>query len=135
MSGSTTGPDGYRVAGGVTTVFVVTVIVSVLLAVVFARAGAPKVALRRSAVDRANHLGVPVDGYRWIGVAEWAAAIGLVVGIRWTIAGILATVGLVLLMFGATVLHRRAGDPANATFASTGLGLLAVVDLVLFIAR
>jgi len=67
-------------------------------------AGHPK--MRRSA----DHFGIAWRRYRLIGVAELAAAVGVLVGLFWRPAGLLAAAGMILLLIGALVSHRRAHD-------------------------
>ncbi|GAA4913243.1 DoxX-like protein [Stackebrandtia albiflava] len=114
---------------------VVIIIVSLLLAVAFLATGLPKVTGKDAARRQAEHLGVPFGGYRAIGWLETAAAVALVVGLWWEWLAVVASIGLVLLMIGAVVAHRRAGDPTKAATPSIALGLLALLNLVLLIAR
>jgi uncharacterized membrane protein YphA (DoxX/SURF4 family) len=67
-------------------------------------AGHPK--MRRSA----THFGIAWRRYRLIGVAELAAAAGVLTGLFWRPAGLLAAAGMALLLPGALVIHRRAHD-------------------------
>lgn len=82
--------------------------------------------------ERAAHVGVPVRGYRLIGLAELAAAVGLVAGHWWPLLGTAAALGVVLLMAGAVLAHLRVGDalpqwlPAVATAALAGGYLWAI---------
>src|SRR5271169_306898 len=67
-------------------------------------AGHPK--MRKSAA----HFGIPWPRYRLIGVAELAAAAGILIGLWWHSLGLSAAAGMVLLLIGAVMTHRRAGD-------------------------
>ena len=58
----------------------------------------------------ARHFGIAWRRYRLIGVAELAAAAGVLVGLFWRPAGLLAAAGMILLLIGALVTHRRAHD-------------------------
>ncbi|TMM33276.1 MAG: invasion protein [Actinobacteria bacterium] len=58
----------------------------------------------------ARHFGIAWRRYRLIGVAELAAAAGVLVGLLWRPAGLLAAAGMILLLIGALVTHRRAHD-------------------------
>jgi len=58
----------------------------------------------------ARHFGIAWRRYRLIGVAELAAAAGVLVGLLWRPAGLLAVAGMILLLIGALVTHRRAHD-------------------------
>jgi uncharacterized membrane protein YphA (DoxX/SURF4 family) len=80
--------------------------------------GQPK--MRKSAV----HFGVPWPRYRLIGVAELAAAAGILIGLWWHPLGLAAVAGMALLLIGAVMTHRRAGDSAKeAAPALTALAL------------
>jgi uncharacterized membrane protein YphA (DoxX/SURF4 family) len=81
-------------------------------------AGHPK--MRRSAA----HFGIPWARYRFIGVAELAAAAGVLIGLLWRPAGLLAASGMTLLLLGALVSHRRAHDSVRE--AAPALAVLAV---------
>ena len=81
--------------------------------------GQPK--MRKSAA----HFGIPWPKYRLIGVAELAAAAGILAGLWWHPLGVAAAAGLALLLIGALISHRRAADsgkemaPALAALALT----------------
>ena len=66
--------------------------------------GNPK--MRQSAA----HFGIPWSRYRLIGVAELAAAAGVVIGLWWHPLGVAAAAGMALLLLGALITHRRAKD-------------------------
>src|SRR5208282_4566576 len=66
--------------------------------------GQPK--MRQSAA----HFGIPWSRYRLIGVAELAAAAGVVIGLWWHPLGVAAAAGMALLLIGALITHRRAKD-------------------------
>ena len=66
----------------------------------------------------AAHFGIPCPSYRLIGVAELAAAAGVVIGLWWHPLGVAAAAGMALLLLGALITHRRAEDvfrPSSAT--------------------
>jgi hypothetical protein len=111
--------------------FVATVILSVLLALAFAGAGVPKILAQPKMVEVAAHFGLSIGSFRIIGVAEVAAAAGLLIGLAWAPLGIAAAAGLVLLMIGAIVFHVRAKDPVAAMAPVVVLAVLSVVTLVL----
>lgn len=111
--------------------FVATVIVSVLLALAFVGAGVSKILTQPKMVEAAAHLGLSVRSFRFIGLAEVAAAAGLLIGLAWPPLGIAAAAGLVLLLLGALVFHVRAKDPVAAMAPVLVLLVLAVVTLVL----
>ena len=57
---------------------------------------------------------------------EFAAALGLVVGIWWPLLGVAAVIGLVLYFLGAIVSHLRVGDFKRFRSAAFMLVLAAV---------
>jgi len=61
----------------------------------------------------AAHFGIPWRHYRLIGVAELAAAAGVLIGLWWHPLGVAAAAGMVLLLIGALITHRRALDSAK----------------------
>ena len=82
---------------------------------------------------RAAHHGIAVDRYRLIGLAELAGAAGLAVGLRASVIGYLAAAGLLLLLAGALVSHRRSGDEPVKT-APAVFTALVVVGFVITVA-
>ncbi len=80
----------------------------------------------------ADHFGIAWRRYRLIGVAELAAAVGVLIGLFWRPAGLLAAAGMVVLLLGAVITHRRAHDsirealPALLALAISGTYLAVV---------
>jgi uncharacterized membrane protein YphA (DoxX/SURF4 family) len=62
--------------------------------------------MRRSAA----HFGIPWPRYRLIGIAELAAAAGILIGLWWHPLGVAAAAGMAVLLLGALITHRRAAD-------------------------
>jgi hypothetical protein len=58
-------------------------------------------------------FGIPWRHYRLIGVAELAAAAGVMAGLWWHHLGGAAAAGMVVLLIGALITHRRALDSAK----------------------
>jgi uncharacterized membrane protein YphA (DoxX/SURF4 family) len=75
----------------------------------------------------AEHFGILWPRYRLIGVAELAAAAGILAGLWWHPLGIAAAAGMILLLAGALITHRRAGDSGKEMAP-------ALIDLALVIA-
>lgn len=72
----------------------------------------------------AAHFGIPWSRYRLVGLAELAAAAGLLLGLTVPALGVAAAVGMTVLLVIALVFHRRAEDsPREAMPALTALGL------------
>lgn len=79
----------------------------------------------------AQHFAIPWGRYRLIGVLELVAAAATVFGACWPPAGLLAAVGMSILLIGAVIFHRRAGDSirdyaAALIFLAASVGYLAV---------
>ena len=104
---------------------------SLLLVVACLAPAAAKLAGHPKMRHAADHFGIAWRRYRLIGVAELAAAAGVLIGLFWRPAGLLAAAGMILLLAGALVTHRRAHDsireavPAVVALAVTA-GYLAV---------
>lgn len=93
-------------------VSIVEIVLSVLLVLVFAGAGANKFSSSELAEVAPDHLGISRSTYRLVGALELLAVVGLIVGvIAVPMLGGLAALGLGLLMVGAVALHMKAGDP------------------------
>ena len=107
------------------------VTVSLLLIAVCLIPAAPKLAGHPKMRESATHFGIPWRRYRLIGVAEIAAAAGVLIGLFWRPAGLLAAAGMILLLVGALIAHRRARDsvrealPALLALAVSGTYLVA----------
>jgi uncharacterized membrane protein YphA (DoxX/SURF4 family) len=72
----------------------------------------------------AARFGIPWPRYRLIGIAELAAAAGVLAGLVARSVGVAAATGMLVLLVGALGAHRRAGDPAKAaTPAFVALGV------------
>lgn len=112
---------------------VVIIVVSLLLAIAFLATGWPKVTAGKMARKQARHLGITVNTYRGIGFAEIAAAVGLIIGLWWRPLGIVAAAGLVVIAVGATIVHRRVGDPPKDSTPALVLGFLALLDFILLV--
>ncbi len=86
------------------------VTVSLLLAAVCVIPAAGKLLGNPKMRETAAKFGIPWRRYRLIAVPELAAAAGVLVGLSWRPAGLLAAAGMTLLLFGALIAHRRAHD-------------------------
>jgi hypothetical protein len=77
----------------------------------------------------AAHFGIPWRGYQLIGMAELAAAAGVLAGLWLHWLGLAAASGMTLLLIGALASHRRAGDSIKETTAAVVALLIAVAYL------
>jgi DoxX-like family len=109
------------------------VILSVLLAVELAATGIIKVVGTGTARANAAHLGVSPQLNRLIGVAELAAAGGLLAGIAVRPLAIVTAAAVVLLMAGAIGYHLKARDKVAAVLPAviTGLAAAALLSLAI----
>ncbi|WP_410659753.1 DoxX family protein [Amycolatopsis sp. lyj-112] len=107
------------------------VVLSVLLAAIFAPLGVAKILRQPSLVSRTERLGFSVREIQGIGALEVAGATGLVAGFFWRPIGIAAAIGLVALLIGAAVSHLRAGDGAKEVVPSIWLALASAAVAVL----
>lgn len=101
------------------------VVISLLLAAACLFPAAAKLLGHPRMRKSAEHFGIGWPRYRLIGAAELAAGAGVLIGLWWHPLGIAAAAGMVLLLLGALVTHRRAADsgkemvPALVAFAIT----------------
>jgi len=86
---------------------------SFLLAAACVLPGSAKLLGHTKMQKSAAHFGIPWHRYRLIGVAELAAAAGVLIGLWWHPLGVAAAAGMVLLLTGALIIHRRALDSAK----------------------
>lgn len=100
------------------------IVLSVLLAVACLVPAVAKLSSHPKMLGAATHFGIPWARYRLIGVAELAAAAGVVAGLFWAPLGLAAASGMALLVIGALAAHRRAGD--GLTQAAPALVTLAI---------
>jgi hypothetical protein len=91
------------------------VALSLLLAAACLVPGMAKVLGQPRMRKPAAHFGIPWRGYQLIGVAELAAAGGVLAGLWWHALGLAAASGMALLLIGALASHRRAGDTIKET--------------------
>src|ERR1700758_368297 len=103
------------------------VAISLLLAAACLLPAAGKLLSHPRMRQSAEHFGIRWPRYRLIGVAELAAATGVLAGLWWHPLGIAAAVGMTLLLTGALITHRRAADSGKEMAP-------AVIDLAITIA-
>lgn len=108
------------------------VALSLLLAAACLLPAAAKLLSHPKMQTSAGHFGIPWRGYQLIGVAELAAVLGLLGGLRWHPLGLAAAVGMAVLLTGAILTHRRAGDAVKET--TPALLTLAVAAAYLAVA-
>lgn len=112
--------------------YIAAVILSVLLALVSLAAGAPKAQLKGDVPDGLVAKGLSSALVRLIGLAEVAAAAGLVAGIWWQPLGIAAAVGMAVLFLGAIGFHVKWGDYGDT--ASRSAAVVPVLFVIVAVA-
>ncbi|MCX4500649.1 DoxX family protein [Streptomyces sp. NBC_01728] len=120
--------------------FVFAAVLSVLLAIVGLAAGLPKALLKGNIPAQLQSPGgLRAPLVRFIGLAELAAAAGLLAGLFWQPIGIAAALGFAAVLVGAIGFHAKSGDYANpetrgnamAPAILTIIAIAAAVTLVL----
>jgi hypothetical protein len=107
------------------------IVLSVLLALVMAGTGAPKVLHLNAVHASAEHLGVSVALHRMIGAAEVAAAVGLLAGIAFPALSIATGAAVLLLMCGAVGYHVKAEDKVLGMLPAVLTAAVAAAVVVL----
>jgi hypothetical protein len=113
-------------------VSVASAVVSIVLAVMLVASAVMKFIRHEQVVTTIGGLGVPLNWFPFLGAAEVAGAVGLLVGLAVPAVGMAAAIGVIVYFIGAVITHLRAGDHALA--APLVPGLLAVAALALRIA-
>jgi hypothetical protein len=111
--------------------FIATVVLSGILAVVFGAGAVGKVTRMRSQVETAAKLGIRWRRYRLIALPEAAAAVGLLAGLGFAGLGVASAIGLVALMAGAVVFRVKARDGLGFVLGDATLMVFAIVTAVL----
>ena len=85
--------------------------VAILSSILLAISGVGKLRRNRYIV-RSVHgvVGIPMRWFPFLAGLEFAAVLGLLVGIRWALLGIAAACGMALYFVGAIVAHVRVTD-------------------------
>ena len=83
---------------------------SLLLAAACLLPGSAKLLGHPKMQKSAAHFGIPWPRYQLIGVAELAAAAGILIGLWWHPLGVAAAAGMAVLLLGAIITHRKAAD-------------------------
>ncbi|MFD7433075.1 DoxX family protein [Streptomyces sp. NPDC059861] len=111
-----------------------TALLSCALAAFMTFAGAPKLSGGPRTQGMATHLRVPTGLLRLVGLAEVAAAIGLLVGLFATWAGVAAAGGLAVLLLGGVASHLRVKDGFAAAAPAFVAAVVAACVTVLHVA-
>jgi DoxX-like family len=106
---------------------------SILLAALCLMPSFAKLSAQPAMQASADHFGIEWPRYRLIGVAELAAAIGLLAGLVWHPLGVAAAAGMAILLAGALVMHLRAADSLKHMTPALVILLATIVFLVVAI--
>ena len=111
-------------------------LLSILLFLAFATAGAQKVVFNPVMSKAAEHLGFTKRGYQRIGVVEGLGAIAVIAGLvasRTSALGVINEIGatgLTVMMAMAVAFHLRNGDQAKYFTPALALGVVALLEVV-----
>lgn len=102
-------------------------ILTSVLAVIFAVSGMAKILNAGFAQANAAHLGITTALSRAVGLLEVVAVCGLIIGISVRPASILTAAGIVALMIGAIGYHLRAKDSPSKLAPAVATATIALV--------
>ncbi|MGP4018448.1 DoxX family protein [Saccharopolyspora sp. 5N708] len=105
---------------------VVAVVLSVVVGALFVVTGGVKVIGLRQSLAVRDHFGMAPGTWRAVGLLESAGGIGVLLGTKIPLLGLLALSGLALLMLGATASRFRVHDPAHLLLADVAVLALVV---------
>ena len=91
------------------------VVFGALTALFMLGGGVGKVTGQPAMRESAQHFAIQWEHYRFLGVVEIAATVGVVAGLWLNGLGLAAGVGATALMVGAVLFHLRFGDSAKRT--------------------
>lgn len=111
--------------------FVATAVLSGLLVFVFGAGAIGKLARAKPELEKSERLDIRWSRYRWIALAEAAAAVGLLVGLRLAPLGMAAAIGLVVLMAGAVGFRVRVRDAVPLIAGDAVVMVVAAATAVL----
>jgi len=100
-------------------------VVAVPLAALLIVSGTLLVRRQSDVTTTMTELGVPPGWFRWLALAKYAGALGLLAGIVHRPLGVAASAGVLCYFLGAVVAHLRAGHatgvpvPAGVAVAAT----------------
>ena len=109
--------------------FIAAAIVSSLLAAALIVSARGKLVKDERIVTVMTKVGVPPDKVWLLAVAEFAGAVGLIVGLFWWPIGVAAAIGVIVYFIGAVTAHLRVHD--KRVEASAVLLLVGVAALIL----
>jgi len=108
--------------------------ISLLFALICLLPASAKLAGVPAMKESAAHFQIPWRRYQLIGVAELAAAIGVLAGLWLAGLGVAAAIGMTALIIGALTFHRRARDSAQKMAPALVTLVITVAYLVITLA-
>jgi hypothetical protein len=105
---------------------ILVIVLSIILGLLFLVTGGVKVIGLRQSLAIRDHFGMPATLWRTIGALEVAGAAGTLIGLKIFGLGLLALIGLALLMIGAIVTRVRVHDRVGMILGDV-VGLALVV--------
>jgi hypothetical protein len=115
---------------------VVAALLSVLLFLAFALAGAQKIVFNPAMSKAAEHLGFSKSGYQRIGIVEILGAVAVLAGVVASrsstlgVINVLGAAGLTIMMAMAVAFHLRSGDKAKYFTPALALGVVALLEVI-----
>lgn len=125
------GPAPAGLVGHDGAVQILTVVLSVLLAVVLAGSAVAKLARVPAVVASITGVGWPAERIWLLAAIELAGAVGLLVGLSVPLLGLAAAIGGALYFLGAVISHLRLRQPAGAALGPLVIAVATVVVLAL----
>ena len=90
--------------------FIATVVIAIVFALMLVFSGVGKLRHDPKQMGVMTEVGFPEDKVGLLALAEFAGAIGLILGLFWWPIGVAAAIGTFLYVLGAAIFHLRAGD-------------------------
>ena len=105
--------------------WIATIALSALVALVFVANGAAKMLRHPKMIEASTHLGYSMRSFRIIGLLEVSGALGILLAPLCVPLSVAAAIGLILLTIGGFIAHLRAADPIRLATPALGCALLA----------
>ena len=109
--------------------------VSIVLAVACLLPAAGKLLGNSKMRQSATRFGIPWRKYQSIALAEIAAAASVVTGLRWHPLGLVGAIGMIILLLGALLYHRKAKDDAKEMSPALVALVITIAYLAIAIVR
>lgn len=113
---------------------VIRIVMNIALALLLTATGSGKLIGTSSSHEVRDSLGVPAPAWRVIGAFEVLLVIGLIIGVWLHPLGLIATIGVIVLMIGAITTRFRAGGRQRNAGVTADAVLLLVAAITTAIA-